>query len=216
MAHGPDGLVEASQALLESDNYDMAAVSGVIEKGDPILHQLGCTSSSFVDETARNLASLLPQLQTVQDLLAANWLVVGYKGMKIEESFTLDTLRREQVNTHLDGLASSSRRIEAGVQLSFCLEGAREFYSERLPDTFYTEDGKFDIGGYRNLTHPRSELSRELRAGRMPRTGAELNAGDVGMFPHHPVVSLHKTTHLKSGTSARLITYFAIEEKPTI
>lgn len=210
VASGPEGLVEAADALQSSDRYDMAAVNDVLQPDNPLLEELDNSDRSKDDENTKRLHEELPELDVIHGLVAAMWATKGYKGMHLTSGFYLDLWRSSSFPAHIDTLKRNDsnriRRIEAGFQLSLCLKGLREFKSERLDDTFYTGDDRFDQRGYERFE---STLLTEILNGRTPRTAAEIKPGALAMFPHHPVVSLHQAINLQPGSLTRLISYNA-------
>jgi hypothetical protein len=208
IATGPDGVIEAAEALLDTERYDMAAVAGVFESTNPLLESLDDGSCARNLENFQQLREQLPQLDVVHGIIAAKWEQEGYTDMELSGSFFLDQWRASGLTTHVDELVYR-RRIEAGLQLSLCLKGLRQFWSERLPQTFKTESGAFDRQAFEEFIAFGSPLYSEFIAGRVPRTAALLRPGDLAMFPHHPVISMHKSAVLEPGSIGRLISYNA-------
>lgn len=207
-ASGPDGLIEAAEALLTSEEFDMAAVSKVIDPTSSLLEELDDGSRQKDQANTERLRDELPQLQIVEGLVRANWAEKGYRGMKIVDGFMLDQWRKPGIIPHVDELVYKDRRIEAGVQLSLCAKGLRKFMAERLPHNFRNEDGTFDASAYKELYRFNGQLQNEVMAGRIPRSEAMLRPGDVAMFPHHPSVTLHGVINVEPSI-ARLISYNA-------
>ncbi|MCB9834835.1 hypothetical protein H6792_02280 [Candidatus Nomurabacteria bacterium] len=214
-ASGPNGLVEAAEALLTTEEFDMAAISNVIDHSSTLLEELDDGSRQNDQINTERLGNELPQLHIVEGLVKTSWVKKGYRGMNIIDGFMLDQLRKPGIPPHVDELVYRDRRIEAGVQLSLCVKGLRKFMAERLPYDFRNEDGTFDASAYSEFYEFNGQLQSEIIAGRIPRiprSEAMLRPGDVAMFPHHPAVTLHGATNVEPSI-ARLISYNA--EKQT-
>jgi hypothetical protein len=207
-AAGPNGLIEASEALLASDEFDMAAISNVIDPNSTLLGELDDGSRQNDLINSERLSNELPQLHVVESLVKASWYSIGYKGMEIVDGFLLDQWRKAGISPHVDELLYQDRKIEAGVQLSLCLRGMRKFMSERLPQYFRNDDGTFDTSGYSDFYKFGGPFHQELTAGRIPRSESILMPGDVAMFPQHPTITLHGVTNI-GPSIARLISFNA-------
>lgn len=207
-AKGPSGLIEATEALLASEEFDMAAVSNIIDPNSTLLEELDDGSRENDQANIERLRSELPQLHIVEGLIKSHWVERGYRGMEIVDGFLLDQWRKSGIIPHVDELVYQDRRIEAGVQLSLCVKGLRKFMAERLPHDFKNEDGTFNASAYSELSKIGGQLQTEIMAGRTPRSEATLKPGDVAIFPHHPAITLHGVINIEPSI-ARLISYNA-------
>ncbi len=208
ISSGPDGLLEAADALLSSDTYDMAVVQQAIDRDDPLLVHLDDGSRKNDRSNTDHLRQALPQLDSVGLLIKSMWDVDGYKGTSVDPDFMLDDWRKPSILPHIDSLRPYGV-FEAGLQLSMCLRGARKFAAERLDFEPKGKSRELDLKKYNKLMY--KLIDQVSNEGRSPRTYAELAPGDIALFPHHPVVTLHSVEVLESDTIARLITYYAKE-----
>ncbi len=103
-ASGPNGLLEATEALLTSEEFDMAAVSQVIDPSSSLLEELddGSRQNDLINR--ERLRSELPQLDTIEDLVKDHWVENGYRGMEIVRGFILDQWRKPGIAPHVDEL----------------------------------------------------------------------------------------------------------------
>lgn len=207
---GPNGLIEAADALLNSAEFDMAAITTVLDPNSTLLENLDDGSRQNDRANSASLSNELPQLDVVAGLIRADWAKHGYRGMEIVDGFLLDKWRKPGIMPHVDELVYRDTRIEAGLQLSLCVKGLRRFMAERLPYSFRKADGTFDANAYREFYRFDGKLFQEIKAGRTPRSEATLRPGDVAMFPHHPTITLHGATNIVPSI-ARLISFNAEE-----
>lgn len=202
-APGPEGLLDSTLELLGNDQLDMLVVRGLLVPENPLLAALDNGDRSLDRENSAQLTKEIPQLLGVRDLIADMWQEHGYSNMSVTPGFYLDQWRKPGMLPHLDESVYSGNYIEAGLQISLCVSGARTFMAQRLAETFALEDGSFDHDGYDAFVRSERWFERE------PRSSATLYPGDAAVFAHHPAVTLHGVK-LEQPSVARLISYNAV------
>jgi hypothetical protein len=133
--------------------------------------------------------------------------------MAVTRGLRLDQVRAGGIEPHLDDSIYGDRSVEAVAQLSLCLSGHRWLSGQRLPVAFRNADGTFDVSRYEAYTAYDGELYTSIRNGREPRSRVLVHAGDLALFGHHPLVTLHAVTHDGNEESvARLLTWRAVKQ----
>lgn len=206
---GQPQLLDAITAVSAEQGPDLAVVRGFITEAD-VLNAIDDRLRPDRRATRTALYAAAPILNEADELVVDLWNGHGYKGMSINDGLLLDQVRIRGIAPHIDDSVYGDRSVEAVAQMSLCLKGQRWFNGERLPVSFRGDDGAFDLPAYQDYTQFDGELYRSVWAGRQPRSRVLLHAGDLALFGHHPVVTLHSVTHDEGQKSvARLLTWRA-------
>lgn len=209
---GQRHLPEAVELIASDTPPDLVVVRGLITDTN-LLNSLGSDvtpSEKVADHTA--LREAIPQFEKANKIISERWANIGYVDYSSVSNATFDLLiDQEAIEPHIDPVPSSRNRVEAIAQASLCITGSRNYMAEVLPQTFKTSEGELDVYNWDSFADFDSGFSTTLKTLKhQPRTQTEVNAGDLALFPHHPVVTLHSIKHEVGKRSvARLINWFA-------
>ena len=214
---GKDQLVEAVETIAGDNPPDLVVVRGLLTNPDILrnLCDLVGPFESLAGHTA--LRGEIPQFQEADKVIAERWAEVGYNDHPTIHDAKFDMLITSTIDTHVDPVSRKRKRIEAIAQASLCLSGNRIYMAELLPHSFKDEQGNLDVDGMNLFSDFDAEFTTSIRAaGRKPRTQTEVAAGDLALFPHHPLVTLHAVGHDTGKSSvARLINWYAAGDPST-
>ncbi len=187
---GPESIVEAVERSQEPQ-IDLIVIRGLVT-GSLMKSLIDGSRQSDAVNTAR-LYNEVSGLAGADEYVRSRWTAVGYRGYELYDKRTnlgfLDLHRQSGISTHVD--STIKNWLSAIAQISICTSGKRTFLAERLPETFYGEDGGFQFDEFNAFIGFGSSLSQEISAGRVPRSSVEVTEGDAIIFAHHPVINLH-------------------------